>query len=778
MTRAAGIEGTYKLPDSAAGDLEQMGSMIAEVQAGELSLERFRAFRVPMGIYEQREDGTYMLRVRFPAGGVLPHQMRTLADVSELHGNGVLHVTTRQDIQVHRVLLDAIHPALLELHAAGLSTKGGGGNTVRNIIACPHAGVCPHEPFDVTPHAIALTEFLLPDPLSFQLPRKYKIAFAGCGVDCAGATVNDVGLIAKMRDGIEGFAVYVGGGMGAKSRVADLLHEFVPVADVPIIAEAVKRVFDQHGNRKDRHRARLRFLIERIGLDAFRELYEAELVKLGETPPPTIPSRPLPAREPTRPGSTAAAGGSAACTAWLASNVVPQKQDGYYLVDVPLTLGDIAADALRALANVVEAYGEGMARTTQQQNLVLRWVAGDELPAVHGKLAALGLADAQPPLSRNMAACAGASTCRLGICLARGLATAVDRELSANGLDLAALGDLKIHISGCPNSCGRHRVADIGLYGAARRVDDHLVPHYVVQLGGCVVEGSTRLAEGRTAIPARNVPAFIKGFLTAYARSGQCPDYGAWLDAAGRKLADDLLVEHQTIPPFELDKNPYYDWDGTELFSLAGRGPGECSVGVFDLIEVDLGSAEQSLAQGKLFAATALAARALLVTRGEEPKTDRESLELFHKHFVDAGLVDAALGTLVERALATDADSFQAEADEVGALVAAVRSLYDSMDDSLRFTAPTPEPEPEPATEAEADDAAGHEDYRGVACPLNYVKAKVALEKIQPGEILDIVLGAEGAQNVPESARKDGHEVLSVAQDGDHWRIQIRKGKG
>ncbi|UCD59051.1 MAG: nitrite/sulfite reductase, partial [Candidatus Hydrogenedentota bacterium] len=286
MSRNNQPQGLYHVPDRAAAELEKLREMAEQFKGGELSAARFQAFRVPMGVYEQRESGTFMLRVRLPAGGTLPHQMRGLARVAKKYGNGILHVTTRQDIQVHRVPLDGIYPALVALLEVGLSTKGGGGNTVRNITACYDSGVCQKEAFDVAPYAVALTEFLLPDRLSFELPRKYKIAFSGCSMDCAGATVNDLGFIAKRRGDGLWFSVYVGGGMGAHSRVADLLEEFVPASEFYLLAEAVKRVFDRHGNRKNKRKARLRFLIEQIGFEPFRRLYEGELTKLREAPPP------------------------------------------------------------------------------------------------------------------------------------------------------------------------------------------------------------------------------------------------------------------------------------------------------------------------------------------------------------------------------------------------------------------------------------------------------------------------------------------------------------
>ena len=286
MTQSAQLQDTYRLTDTLAEDFDKLRTMVAQFKAGELSGPHFKAFRVPLGVYEQREDNLFMLRVRLPGGGILPHQMRALAAVSRQYGNGLLHVTTRQDIQVHEVPLDNMHPALVQMARDGLSTKGGGGNTVRNITACPDAGVCAGEAFDVSPYAVALTEFLLPDPLCYQLPRKYKIAFSGCSSDCAGATVNDVGCIAKLRDGEPGFTVYVAGGLGAKSRTADLLHEFVPVDEIHLVAEAVKRVFDKNGDRKNRNKARLRFVLDRIGVERFRKLYDEEHAALNASPPP------------------------------------------------------------------------------------------------------------------------------------------------------------------------------------------------------------------------------------------------------------------------------------------------------------------------------------------------------------------------------------------------------------------------------------------------------------------------------------------------------------
>jgi sulfite reductase (ferredoxin) len=776
MTAARSL---YHIPDSARQDLEQLGQILTQFKQGAIPAARFQAFRVPLGIYEQRESGRFMIRVRLPAGMILPEHMRAVARISRTYGDGLLHLTSRQDIQIHGVSLEGIHAASVELAEAGLSSKGGGGNTVRNIAACPHAGVCSKEQFDVTPHVVTMTEFMLPDPASFQLPRKYKLAFSGCSEDCAAATVSDLGFIAKHRDGVDGFAVYVGGGMGSASRVGLLLEEFIPTSQAPVVAEAIKRLFDKKGNRKNKHRARIRFLVEDLGFDAFRELYRAELAELQSIKVPSA--------------SSASAGAGVAGTDaishqpssdgfadWRRTHARPQKQSGYYMVEIIPPLGLIEADKLSQLAEVLERHGERMLRATNRQSFVLRWVREDDLPQFHAELSTLGLAAENRTTLRHIVVCAGASTCRLGICLSRGLAKAIVAELSRRGLALSDQArELAVNISGCPNACGRHPLAQIGFVGAARRVRGRLVPYYVPQLGGHVEEGKTVLAEAAPAVPARNVPAFLADLLAAFMESPQHPDFAAFLKAGGLARAGQLAAAYAEVPDFDEDKDFYFDWDAQEVFSLAGRGPGECGAGVFDLIEVDLASAGEALATGRLLSAAALAARALLVTRGEQADTDVQSLTLFRKHFVEPGLVPADLHGLIDQALhaatQTNTALFDASSAQVSNLVAAVRRVYESMGPSLRVATPAPALVPAETPAAPATSADASQDFRGVVCPLNWVKTKMALQKLKSGQTLAVLLDEKGAQNVPASAANEGHEVLSVGREGGHWRVIIRK---
>jgi len=673
-------------------DLDELENVVRQFEERAISESEFRSIRVPAGIYEQRESGTYMLRVRAPGGGILPDQLRRLAFVSATWGNGLLHVTTRQEFQIHRVSLGAILPALRSLAEAGLSCKGGGGNTVRNITSCFESGVCPGEVFDVAPYAVATSERLLDDPVSFQLPRKYKVAFSACGRDCAGATIHDVGFIARVKDGVEGFAVYVAGGLGSKSRVANLLHEFIPAGDAFLVAEAVKRVFDKNGDRRNKHLARLRFLFERLEPDAFRALYEAEFSALRASSPAPLEIRPFP-----KPVAAVASGkplparnSAPAFYRWFDANVRPQKQPGYFLVNIPLTVGDLPSDIAEELSGVVASHGDGVLHATQSQNIALHWVPESGLTALFDKLDAIGLASPGVPVLNNLVACAGASTCRLGICLSRGLAKAVHQELTDSDIPLEKLGDLSIHVSGCPNSCGRHPIANIGFSGGARRVDDRSVPYYSIHLGGRLEEGRTRLGATVGAVPARNAPALVRNLLAAWQASPEASDFHQFVDNGGQEIARKLVDEHGQKPLFKPNEKFFHDWDSEKAFTLAGRGAGECSAGVFDLIEVDLANAREALEAGHLYVASLAASRALLITQSLKAKNDAEVFGHFQNAFIGQGLVDASLARVVAEGLRSTAaaepeTAFAGSSGDVTTLVATVRVLYENLDSSLRF---------------------------------------------------------------------------------------------
>ena len=396
----------------------------------------------------------------------------------------------------------------------------------------------------------------------------------------------------------------------------------------------------------------------------------------------------------------------------------------------------------------------------------------------YDELARLGLAGSTAPILRDLVACAGAATCKLGLCRSRGAALAIAEHLEHGPLDLDALGELRIAISGCPNSCSRHSVADIGLFGAARRVDGRLVPHYQLRLGGRLGVGQARLATGSWIVPARRAPHFIEGLLRAYTAFGVEQGFQAFCVAAGPQAADALASSLGTVPGRSEDEAFHVDWGSCAPFSLAGRGPGECGAGVIDLVDVDLASSREALEAGRWLDAAVLAARALLVTRGEEPATSREALVQFERHFVETGLVGRPIGALLGRALQALQSSDRSSSAVLGShdaetLLGTVSSLYESMDARLEFspvTGTVPSASDEPLVQSDA-----FRDFRGVVCPLNWAKTRMVLTRLAPGQVLALLLDDEGARKVPESAGREGHAVMSVARQERDWLVHIRK---
>lgn len=470
-----------------------------------------------MGVYEQRQSGTYMVRVRGAAGVFALGQTKRVAEVARAYGSGMVRITTRQDMQIHGVPTHSVAAALEALLEGGLVTKGAGGNSVRNVSACPLAGVCPREAFDVTPYALALSEQFMNEPDSFELPRKFKVAFSGCGQDCAFASVADVGFFAHVSGGVRGFAVYAGGGLGARSALAVKIEEFVPAEAVFEVADAVKRVFAKHGDRQNRSRARLRFVVERVGFEEFARLYREELAEArrGNADRPQVRADAARAASPAH--TTEEEPGGERYARWKAANATPQKQHGLFTVRVTLADGEIAAEALAAVAGLAQEI-----RATQEQDLQLRNVPRASLPWVYRKLSEIDaeLTAAHPV---GCVACAGPALCRLGLCDSRALARDIRDALAGIEVGFAST----VYISGCPNACGHHPTAGIGLYGCPKRVDGELTPHFTLVAGGRLREGDSRLAHPIGTLPAADVPGVLREFFetaSAERRDGETYD--------------------------------------------------------------------------------------------------------------------------------------------------------------------------------------------------------------------------------------------------------------
>jgi sulfite reductase (ferredoxin) len=781
-----------RLPDTLEQDIEQHALDVDRFLKGELSASILKSRRVPRGIYEQRRNGTYMVRVRVPGGAISAAQTRALAGVASRYGGGTLHVTTRQDIQIHDVEIGQTPAIMRELFRAGLTSKGGGGNTVRNVTACPYAGICPAERFDVTPSVVAVTEHLIGLAGSYNLPRKYKIAFSGCSADCALAQVNDLGFIARVKDGLPGFSVYAGGGMGADSRVGGRMEDWVPAGDVIRIAEAVRRLFDRLGDRRNRRRARLRFAVERVGTDAFRGMLREAVQVVTAEGTPAAELRVDLAAAPAEPSGDyrallTQAGG------W---QVLRQRQPGYVAVPLRLPLGQVPWASLEALAGLAERFsGEQMLRATQDQNLLLRFARESDLGELGTALNGLLGSDAgRPSALHAFITCTGAATCRLGLCLPQGAARAAAGALAGAGLEDATLQAADIRINGCPNACGQHPIGTIGLFGAAQRVDERLVPAYRVLLGARRGEGRTRLGTPAGTVPARALPAFLADLLRDF-QDGRRPDeaFADYFDRQGMNHFTPLLDRHTRAPSYATDPAFYRDWGRDEDFTLAGRGPGECGSGVFEVIAEDLSAATKALDQAQteadpsqaLFGGLLATVRALLITRGVDSQDPDITLRSFETHFVDTGLVASDFRGLLARGRGYREgwrEALAGRTEEIRHLLERVEQLYASMDAELRFHVPEAGPDPTPSAPGPVatppgETATSEIDLRGVACPMNFVKAKLRLETLEVGATLGVLLD-DGApvQNVPASFRNEGQEVADLRSTGDgHWRMVVRK---
>ncbi|TAK28220.1 MAG: nitrite/sulfite reductase [Myxococcaceae bacterium] len=505
------------------GDIDEFVSTLGRFERGELSAEDFRRYRLTRGVYGQRQTDVQMLRVKIPQGVLAPASLEALAEVAERFGHGHGNVTTRQNVQFHFVQMAHVETAMRRLDEAGLTTREACGNTVRTVTADPLAGVCNHGTFDVTPYGEAITRFFLRSAWANSLPRKFKIALGYEPGDTAMAGIHDIGLIARVRDGKRGFLMRVAGGLSTSPQAAIVFHEFLPEERLLDACEAVNRVFDRTGNRDNKHRARLKYVLRKMGhgpfLAALHEEYAAVLAR-GGTPLDLSVSTAPPAPPPPASTDDAPSTRGPGYLLWRGANTVAQDQPGYHAVLIRLALGAVTATQLRALSKLVTDFADGSLRTSIEQNLVLRWVPTHRLPALHAALDAIGLAKPGARTVADVTTCPGAETCNLAVTASRQVGAAISARLESDVALHAAVKTAAatvIKVSGCPNSCGQHHIADIGWHGAARKVGDRTAPVYQLHLGGGFDENGARFGRQIVKIPARRVAEAVARLVQLYA---------------------------------------------------------------------------------------------------------------------------------------------------------------------------------------------------------------------------------------------------------------------
>ncbi len=565
-------------------EIKKFEEMVIKFEKGEISSDDFKRFRLENGVYGIRGTmDVHMIRIKIPLGILNSEQLEAIAEATEKFAPlKIGHVTTRQDIQVHNIKRETVPKYLAILGKSGLTTREACGNTVRNVTACPYSGVSATEIFDITPYAEVLTKYFLRNPLNQNLPRKFKFALESCPEDHARGPIHDTSLAAAVRTingkTERGFKIYPGGGLGSHPVNPILLEPFTPIDQMIPTCEAIMRIFDRCGERKNRSRARIKFLLEDWKEEGFRKAILAERdVVLMTRSGLAYPTFDIQEEKPPVVKEQDEKISSPAFEKWKKTNVLEQKQTGYNIVHIRCPLGDADVAQMRGIAQIAKRFCGGRIRTTIAQNFLLRWVPDHCLGSVYKELEKIKLAFDGAERFVDITRCPGSDTCNLAITKSRGLAQALD-GLFHNGLkELADLAGITVKISGCPNSCGQHHIADLGFYGTARQVNGKLVPHYELMVGGGTVEGKSTFGMVSLRIPARRVPDAVKQLIAIYQKEKQNGEiFQKFAQRVGIKRINSEIEQFTRLESIDINPESYQDWTEEAPFKLQ-VGKGECA---------------------------------------------------------------------------------------------------------------------------------------------------------------------------------------------------------
>ena len=587
-------------------DIDEFVDTLSRYENGDISADDWRRFRLLRGTYGQRQDGVQMMRIKIPQGITTGDQLRALGDVAAKYSRGFGHVTTRQNIQYHFVLLKDAELAMRDLAEVGMTTREACGNSVRNITACPYAGVAHDEVFDVTPYAEGMTRYFLGHPLAGSLPRKFKIAFEGCPQDHALASIHDLGWFARIVDGRRGFRLTIAGGTAILPTSGYLLYEFLPAEQILEVAEAIVRVYHRFGDYQHRQRNRMKFLIRQIGWDAWRQKFDETLAEVraeGGVPfnasaaaadveqAPDWPAPPAPSLEEVKrtaasvdvhgpgimPGTVKLQTFSDAYLSWMHTNVGLQRQAGFVHVTVRLLLGDMTAGQMHVLADLAEAYSDGTARLTIGQNVLFRWVKVGAIQELYQRLQVAGLGAAGANTIADVVSCPGAESCRLAVTQSRGLGRILTEHLDRHPEFVALVQEGDIKISGCPNGCGQNHVAAIGFQGSVRKVGNKALPQYFVLVGGGSTDAGATFGRVVSKIPVRRLTTAVDRLLTLYQeRRNPGESLGAFFRRVPPATATDALKDLAQMLPNEATADDFVDLGETQTFETVVM-EGECA---------------------------------------------------------------------------------------------------------------------------------------------------------------------------------------------------------
>lgn len=637
-------------------EILELSKKIELFNTGKIDEEKFRSLRLARGIYGQRQEGVQMIRIKLPYGKVKSNQLRRISDVSDEYSRGRLHITTRQDIQIHYVDLNRTPELWSELDKDDITLREACGNTVRNVTASELAGLDVNEPFDVSPYADALFRFFLRNPICQEMGRKFKVSFSSSDEDTGLSYMHDLGFIAKVENGVRGFKVMIGGGLGSQPRHADALYSFLPSDKIIPLMEGVVRVFDRYGERKSRAKARMKFLIKDIGLDAFKELVEAEqkaieFKTVAIDADAYVASKPVSVETPQ-----VEIKDQNAFELWKATNLIPQKQEGYVAIGIKVLLGDFYTDKARLLADLVEKYAAGEIRLSLRQNIVIPFVKEDLVPFFYTELEKLGFTEAGYNKAVDITACPGTDTCNLGIASSTGIADELERVIKAEYPQYLKNDDVVIKISGCMNACGQHNMANIGFQGMSVRTPDKLVaPALQVLLGGGNLgDGNGLFADKVVKVPSRRGPEALRRILNDYEANADGKSFVEYYKVTGDRYFYDLLNDLQDVS--NLTQEDFIDW-GTEEKYEKEIGIGECAGVVIDLIATLFLESEEKIENAQnsfndkvyssaiyhAYSSLVNSAKAMLLAENKNTNTHAGIVSQFDELFVASGKLN--LGT-------------------------------------------------------------------------------------------------------------------------------------
>ena len=634
-------------------DIIDLEKKIALFRDGKIDDERFRSLRLARGIYGQRQEGVQMIRIKLPYGKVTSEQLHRICKVSDEYSTGRLHITTRQDIQIHYVSLDRTPELWAELEKDDITLREACGNTVRNITASETAGIDVDEPFDVSPYAHALFEFLLRNPVCQEMGRKFKMAFSSSDKDTALSYLHDLGFIPKVVNGEKGFKVMIGGGLGSQPHHAELLSDFIPVNQIIPTTEGILRVFDRHGERTKRLKARLKFLVKELGRDEFLRLVEEEKKALScktfeiDT---TAFETAIPA--PLLIAPKVVIEDAVAFEAWKKSNVFAQKQAGYVAIGIKVALGDFYTDKARLLADLIKNYATNELRFSLRQNIVLRHIKEEDLPFFYQELAKLDFVTIGYNTIGDITACPGTDTCNLGIASSTGIAVELERVLATEFPQYSNNQGITIKISGCMNACGQHNMAEIGFQGMSINSGKLVAPALQVLLGGGNLgNGQGRFSNKVIKIPSRKGPEALRSILNDFEANANGLSFLNYYDAKGEKYFFELLKPLSDIT--NLTEADFVDWGNADNYVKA-IGVGECAGVVIDLVATLIFEAKDKLTFAKeafddkkwsdaiylAYAGFVNGAKALLLAENEKTNHHAGIIDLFDTVFIESKKIE------------------------------------------------------------------------------------------------------------------------------------------